>query len=348
MPVITTPVTVITGFLGAGKTTLINRILREMHGERLAVIENEFGAVGVDAQFLVTDHDETVIQLANGCLCCTVRGDLARALDQLATQCDAGAFTFDRVLIETTGVADPGPIIQTFLAETAILTRFHLDGVVTLVDAVHGLADLTRIENRAQIAYADRLLLTKSDLAASAAVVDALRRMNPRAQCLPIDLHRSDLRDVLALLFDAFAYTFDHIAPDELARLRGSSVDLMQAASDDRLRPLGAGRHSDGIVSCVFESEQPLDLARLNHFFDAAMQRFGTRLWRIKGIVHAQQQRQRLVVQGVQSLLQINGGAVWRAREPRRTVLVFIGQGLDRRWIGEALRSCEGSFTTAN
>ena len=152
---ITTPVTVVTGFLGAGKTTLINRILRERHGERLAVIENEFGAVGVDAQFLVTDNDEAVIQLANGCLCCTVRGDLARALDQLATQCDAGAFTFDRVLIETTGVADPGPIIQTFLAETAILTRFHLDGVVTLVDAVHGLADLTRIENRAQMAYAD-------------------------------------------------------------------------------------------------------------------------------------------------------------------------------------------------
>ena len=172
--------------------------------------------------------------------------------------------------------------------------------------------------------------------------------MNPRAPCLPIDLHRDNLRDVLALLFDAFAYTFDHIAPDELARLRGSSVDLMQAASDDRLRPLGAGRHSDGIVSCVFESEQPLDLARLNHFFDAAMQRFGTRLWRIKGVVHAEQQRQRLVVQGVQSLLQFNGGAVWRAREPRRTVLVFIGQGLDRRWIGEALRSCEGSFTTAN
>ena len=289
MPRITTPVTVITGFLGAGKTTLINRILREMHGERLAVIENEFGAVGVDAQFLVTDHDETVIQLANGCLCCTVRGDLARALNQLATQCDAGAFHFDRVLIETTGVADPGPIIQTFLAETAILTRFHLDGVVTLVDAVHGLADLTRVENRAQIAYADRLLLTKSDQAATEVLVDALRCMNPRAQCLPIDLHRSDLRDVMTLLFDACAYTFDHIAHDELARLRGS-IGLMQSASSDRLRPLSARLHSERIVSCVFDSEQPLDLARLNHFFDTAMQRFGTRLWRIKGIVHADRQ----------------------------------------------------------
>ena len=340
MPRITTPVTVITGFLGAGKTTLINRILRERHGERLAVIENEFGAVGVDAQFLVTDHDETVIQLANGCLCCTVRGDLARALNQLATQCDAGAFHFDRVLIETTGVADPGPIIQTFLAETAILTRFHLDGVVTLVDAVHGLADLTRVENRAQIAYADRLLLTKSDQAATEVLVDALRCMNPRAQCLPIDLHRSDLRDVMTLLFDACAYTFDHIAHDELARLRGS-IGLMQSASDDRLRPLSVRLHSERIVSCVFDSEQPLDLARLNHFFDTAMQRFGTRLWRIKGIVHADRQRQRLVVQGVQSLLQINGGAVWRAREPRRTVLVFIGQDIDCAWIIDALHSCE-------
>lgn len=342
MALISTPVTVITGFLGAGKTTLINRILREAHGERLAVIENEFGAVGVDAEFLVTDKDETVIQLANGCLCCTVRGDLARALNDLASRSAAGAFTFDRVLIETTGIADPGPIIQTFLAETEILAHFHLDGVVTLVDAVHGLAQLERVENRAQIAYADRLLLSKCDLASPAAL-DGLREqlstMNPRAQMLPVDLHRNDLREVLALLFDARAYTFDYVAPDELGRIR-SSLNLLQPSVDSRLRPIRSGLHSDDVVSCVFETDDALDLDRLNHFFDTAMQRFGPRLWRCKGVVHAEHQRQRLIVQGVQSLLQINGGSIWRAYEPRRTVLVFIGQGIDSAWILAALHLC--------
>jgi G3E family GTPase len=348
--IISTPVTVITGFLGAGKTTLINRILRESHGERLAVIENEFGAVGVDAEFLVTDKDETVIQLANGCLCCTVRGDLAKALNDLAQKSDAGAFSFDRVLIETTGIADPGPIIQTFLAETALLTRFHLDGVVTVIDAVHGLGQLDRVENRAQIAYADRMLLTKCDLTAPAeqdALSERLSAMNPRAQMLPVDLHRNDLREVLKLLFDARAYSFDYVAPDELVRMR-SSLNLLQAASPSggsaRLRPAGGGMHTEDVVSCVFESEQALDIERLNVFLDAAVQRFGVRLWRCKGIVYAEHQRQRLVVQGVQSLLQINGGSIWRAYEPRRTVLVFIGQRLDRQWILAALHMCEASY----
>lgn len=344
MPVATTPVTVITGFLGSGKTTLVNRILRETHGQRLAVIENEFGAVGVDAEFLVTEKNETVIQLDNGCLCCTVRGDLARALNELAQQGDAGAFSFDRVLIETTGIADPGPIIQTFLAETALLTRFHLDGVVTLVDALHGLAALERIEHRAQIGYADCLLLTKCDLAEGTArelLDQRLAAMNPPARRLPVDLHRDDLAEVLALLFDARGYTFDYVPPEELARLRAARLDLASPSRDGRLRPLGAGLHSEDVVSCVFESETPLDLERLNQVLDAAVQRFGPRLWRCKGVVFGAQQRQRLVVQGVQSMIQIHGGTIWRPREPRRTVLVFIGQALDVGWILAALRLCE-------
>ena len=349
MPRITTPVTVVTGFLGAGKTTLINRILREAHGERLAVIENEFGAIGVDAEFLVTERDETVIQLANGCLCCTVRGDLARALADLAVKADAGAFAFDRVLIETTGIADPGPIIQTFLAETAILTRFHLDGVATLVDAVHGLEQLEqRVEQRAQVAYADRMLLTKCDLVEAGAqdtLAAQLAAMNPRAQRMCVDLDRGDLRDVLPLLFDARGYAFDYVAPDELKRLR-TGIDLSQPGT--RLRPVGAGRHSDDVVSCVFETDVPLDLGRLNLLLDAAVQRFGPRLWRCKGILQAEHQRQRLVVQGVQSLINISGGPVWRPYEPRRTVLVFIGQRIDRKWLFDALRLCEARHAHGN
>jgi G3E family GTPase len=142
---------------------------------------------------------------------------MARALQALAEKADAGEFQFDRVLIETTGVADPGPIIQTFLAETAILTRYHLDGVVTVVDAVHAFEQLGRVENRAQIAYADRMLLSKRDLAQPAAqdrLSERLAEMNPRAQLLPVDLRGDDLGQVLPLLFDAHAYTFDYVAPD--------------------------------------------------------------------------------------------------------------------------------------
>lgn len=268
---------------------------------------------------------------------------MARALQALAEKADAGEFQFERVLIETTGVADPGPIIQTFLAETAILTRYHLDGVVTVVDAVHAFEQLGRVENRAQIAYADRMLLNKRDLAQPAAqdrLSERLAEMNPRAQLLPVDLRGDDLGQVLPLLFDAHAYTFDYVAPDEVARMR-ARFSLLRPGRTPRLRPMTAAEHTEDITSCVFESGEPLDLERLNRFFDAAQERYGPRLWRCKGIVHAEHQRQRLVVQGVQSLLQINGGPVWRAFEPRRTVLVFIGQELDPDWICASLRDCE-------
>ncbi len=339
---ITTPVTVITGFLGSGKTTLVNRILQESHDQRLAVIENEFGAVGVDAEFLVTESNETVIQLANGCLCCSVRGDLARALHELAQRSDQGEFVFDRVLIETTGIADPGPIIQTFLAETEILTRYHLDGVVALVDAVHGAAQLHQVENRAQVAYADRIPLTKCDLAAPAqqdALSKDLGHMNPRAQLLPIDLHHALVPALLGLLFDTGGYSLDYVARDELKRLT-ARAPLLTGSTTPRLRNVTSPVHTQDIVSCVFESATALDLDLLNAFFDAAQKRYGARLWRYKGVIYAKHQRPRLVVQGVQSLLQITGGTVWRAFEPKRTVLVFIGQALEPTWIRDALQAC--------
>jgi len=335
---ITTPVTVITGFLGSGKTTLLNRVLRELHGERLAVIENEFGAQGVDAEFLVTGGNETIIQLANGCLCCSVRGDLARSLQTLSESCTAGGFVFDRVLIETTGIADPGPIIQTFLAETAILTKFHLDGVVTLVDSVHAFSQLDRVENKAQVAYADRLLLTKCDLATPAqseAVSERLTAMNPRAELLPLDLQRAPIADVLRLLFDARGYTFDYVPPQELKQIQTRRTALGSRYSS--VSP----KHTEDVTSCVFESVAPLDLESLNLFFDRAQQRYGPRLWRYKGIVWAEHQRPRLVVQGVQSLLQITGGTIWRAFETRRSLLVFIGQAIEPDWIEDGLRRCE-------
>ena len=341
----TTPVTIITGFLGSGKTTLINRILREMHGQRLAVIENEFGAVGVDAQFLVADNNETIIELANGCLCCTVRGDLARALQQLATQADSGAFAFDRVLIETTGIADPGPIVQTFLAETEILSRFHLDGVITLVDGAHGENQLDQLENRAQIGYADRLLLTKCDLgdtAKLAALSQRIGEMNPRAEIVPVDVHTAPVGELIELLLETRSYQFDYIGREELQRYTRVRQPLISPGSSPSLQCARmARRHTEDVVSCVFESEIALNLPSLNIFFDVIQQRYGKSLWRYKGIVYAFNERPRLIIQGVQTLLQINGGTIWRPFEKRRSVLVFIGQALDSVWITAQLRACE-------
>lgn len=341
---LTTPVTIVTGFLGSGKTTLVNRILREMHGQRIAVIENEFGEIGVDAEFLATTGDETVIQLANGCLCCTVRGDLVGALQELVDKSIAGGFSFDRLLIETTGLANPGPVIQTFLAETAIEKYFHLDGIVALVDAMHAPTQVERLEHRAQIAYADRLLLTKCDLADKAqrdAVGDALAVLNPRAPLVACDLHQETIDGLLAHLFDTRGFALDYVPPEEIQRARQGLQLLSPAVGSARLRPPGFERHTEDVTSCVFASDQPIDLELLNEFLDAAIARYGERLWRCKGIVYAAHQRPRLVVQGVQGLIQISGGTVWRAFEQRRTTLVFIGQRLERDWILDGLRKCE-------
>ncbi|WJJ93954.1 CobW family GTP-binding protein [Neopusillimonas aromaticivorans] len=338
---ISTPITVITGFLGAGKTTLINRILAENHGERLAIIENEFGETGVDAEFLIAQHDETVIQLANGCVCCTVRGDLANALNQLAQQKSRNDISFDRVIIETTGMADPGPILQTFLAETAILSHYHLDGIVALVDAFHGDAQLAvHIENRAQVAYADRLLISKTDLVSESALAQLqahLHQINPRAPILHLNIVDSRLGDVMQFMFDARAYAFDYIAPEDLKQLQTASLF---SKPDGRFRPLKQ-RHTEGVVSTVFTSNHPLDLERLNGFIDAATERYGTNLWRCKGVVYAENHRMRLIVQGVQKLIQISGGTMWRPYQPKSTILVFIGQDLDPDWLAEGLTQCE-------
>jgi G3E family GTPase len=329
---LTTPVTIITGHLGAGKTTLINRVLRESHGERIAVIENEFGAVGVDAEFLAESGAERIIQLANGCLCCTVRGDLARALESLITQARAGGFVFDRILIETSGLADPGPVIQTFLAETALEEHVHLDGVVTLVDAVNFEAHALRSESKAQIAYADRLLLTKHDLnTESESVVALLNVINPRAPLTRCDILQMPIGKLLAQLLNIAGFSRDYVPREE----------MRQAISVGKNRFLAtAPTHDEHAVSYVFRDECPINLEALNAFIDSMIEEYGARLWRCKGVVNTGNHRTRLVLQGVQGAIHLNGGTVWRPYEPRETVLVFIGDRLDTAFIQEGLANC--------
>src|SRR6187399_574592 len=179
------PVTILTGFLGAGKTTLLNRILTERHGEKIAVIENEFGETGVDNEIRGKDKDEQIVEMNNGCLCCTVRGELVRILGELSQKKRQGKLKFDRVIIETTGLANPGPVAQTFFMDEGIHDQYLLDAVVTVVDAKHGQKTLDdHDEARAQIGFADRILLSKTDLVEDAeanALQTRIRHMNPRA-----------------------------------------------------------------------------------------------------------------------------------------------------------------------
>src|SRR6185369_7924714 len=195
------PVTILTGFLGAGKTTLLNRILNENHGEKIAVIENEFGETGVDNEILVKDKDEQIVEMNNGCLCCTVRGDLVRILGDLGKQRRQGKIKFDRVIIETTGLANPGPVAQTFFMDEAIHEQYLLDAVVTVVDAKHAERQLDEHdEARRQVGFADRILLSKTDLVDAAGVdglTQRLRRMNPRAEQRRVHMGETDIRNLI-------------------------------------------------------------------------------------------------------------------------------------------------------
>jgi G3E family GTPase len=180
------PVTILTGFLGSGKTTLLNRILKEQHGHRIAVIENEFGEAGIDNDLLVQDGDEQIVEMNNGCICCTVRGDLVRILGELHAKKSSGTLHFDRVIIETTGLADPAPVAQTFFVDEDIVQHYLLDAIVTMVDAKHAPQQLDEHhEAQEQVGFADRILITKTDVVTPSEVArlrQRLVKMNPRAK----------------------------------------------------------------------------------------------------------------------------------------------------------------------
>ena len=195
------PVTILTGFLGAGKTTLLKRILSEFHGRRIAVIENEFGPENIDNELLIQDSDEEIIELSNGCVCCTVRGDLMRTLNDLRTRREAGELQFERVIIETTGMANPGPVCQTFFMDDDIAEYYRLDAVITVVDAKHGMVTLDKQEeSQRQIGFADKILISKKDLV-NEADYEALRarimRINPRVTISPVHFGEADISELL-------------------------------------------------------------------------------------------------------------------------------------------------------
>jgi len=307
------PATILTGFLGAGKTTLLNRILSEHHGQRIAVIENEFGEAGVDGGLLF-QGEEQIVEMNNGCICCTVRGDLVRILGDLSKRNDAGELRFDRVIIETTGLADPAPVAQTFFVEDEIRDRYKLDAIITVVDAVHGMQQLDEHhEALEQVGFADRILLSKSDLVAPDVVqliTARLRQMNPRASIKNVHFGKTDINDILDI---------DGFSLEEILKIE---PDFLEDVSHE---------HDDDITSFVFRSERPFNMEKLEAFLGNMLGIYGTQLLRYKGILFVAGDDKRWAFQGVHMLMGGEQGSAWKPHEKRESVMVFIGKSLPKK-----------------
>ena len=318
------PVTVLTGFLGAGKTTLLNYILTEQHGKRIAVIENEFGEVGID-DAIVIDAEEEIFEMNNGCICCTVRGDLIRILGNLMRRKDK----FDQILIETTGLADPAPVAQTFFVDDEMAAQLKLDAIVTVVDAKHLLPHLDEekpegVENEAleQLAFADRIVLNKIDLADDdelSEVESRIQEVNPLAPIIRTQHGKVNLDAIL----DVGAFSLDRVLADD----------------PEFLDPDAEHQHDLTVTSVGIEVEGDLDLERLNDWLGNLLRTKGTDIFRSKGILSIAGMEERYVFQGVHMLLDGQPNGTW-GEDERRNRLVFIGRNLDRESLEKSFRSC--------
>lgn len=313
------PVTVITGYLGSGKTTLLNHILGGQHGRKVAVIVNEFGEVGIDGQLIEQDGDEQLIEFNNGCLCCTVRGDLIETIGRLRQRADE----LDAILIETTGLADPAPVASTFFVDEAVRASTRLDAFVTVVDAVNLEANLAQsVEAQEQVAFADIVLVNKTDLASE----EQLQRIERRVRALnPLArMHRSANSVVdLGLVLGVNAFQLD-------AKLQVDPEFLGDHAHE----------HDAAITSIVLREQRPIDMNRFMSWMAPLLQQKGDRYLRTKGVFNARGFNERVVFQSVRMLTTMARFHAWRDDEPRRTEYVVIGRDLDREMLAAGLAEC--------
>lgn len=317
------PVTILTGFLGSGKTTLLNHILREQHGQRIAVIENEFGEAGIDNELLVQEQSEQIIEMNNGCICCTVRGDLVRILGELAAKRKAGTLAFDRVVIETTGLADPAPVAQTFFVDEDVVMSYMLDAIITLVDAHHAPQQLDEHhEAQEQVGFADHILLTKTDMVSPDQLVALRQRlagMNPRASVAESRHGVAELKQVLDI--------------------RGFNLNAILDIEPDFLQDV-SHEHDDDVKSFVFHETRPMDVARIEDFLGAIVQVHGAQLMRYKGILNIANVERRVIFQGVHMLMGTDLGLSWAPGEARASKMVFIGKDMPRDVLEQGFRQC--------
>ncbi|WP_336293435.1 GTPase [Cronobacter dublinensis] len=308
-------VTLLTGFLGAGKTTLLRHILEADHGYKIAVIENEFSETPIDSE-LLGDRATQVKTLSNGCICCTRSQELEATLLSLLALLDSGASTFDRVIIECTGMADPSPIVQTFFSHDTLCERYLLDGVITLVDAVHAGQQMDRYAlAQSQIGYADRILLTKTDIAGEDdALLARLRRINARAPVHRVVHGEVDLR----LIFDTQGFMLEERIVEPAPRFH-----------------FAAPTQTD-ITSVVVNFDYPVALDAISSVMEGLLLRFNERLLRYKGMLFIENEPRRLLFQGVQRLYSADWDREWTSDETPRSTLVFIGAHLPEEEIRAA------------
>jgi G3E family GTPase len=328
------PVTVLTGFLGSGKTTLLNRLLRLPDLRGTAVIINEFGAVGLDHD-LVAHTDEQMVLLSNGCICCTIRGDLVGALERLAAEPSAQAGALRHVVLETTGLADPAPILHTLMGDPRVVRDWRLAGVATTVDAVNGSGTLDRQpEAVKQVAVADRLFLTKTDLATPEAV-EALRQRLPTLN--PVAPVSSDADEALATLRGLLDAAPLNPVLEAIAANRALGFHPVPGADHD------PNRHDDHIRAYAIVRDAPLPREGFFAWLDMIARMRGDDLLRVKGIVNLAGEERPLVIHGVQHVFHPPEYLPQWPGEDRRTRIVFITRGIDREAIDDTLRIFERS-----
>jgi G3E family GTPase len=312
------PVTIVTGFLGSGKTTLVNHILKEQHGRKIAVIVNEFGEIGIDGQLTIADDDEQIVEFNNGCLCCTVRGDLVRTLEDLTQRAD-----LDAVLIETTGLADPAPVASTFIVAEEIKSKFSLDAFITVVDARNLQQNLKDShEAQEQVAFADIILINKIDLVSPqeiARVKQQIWELNPIAKIYETTHSSIDL----SLILDTKAF----------------DLEVKLEVDPSFLEDL-AHEHDATIGSFALVSDQPIDMNKFMLWMNDLAQEKGEDLYRTKGLFYAQGFPERVLFQSVRMLTSMRRDRQWKTDEPKLTQLVAIGRNLDREEFVKGFEKC--------
>ncbi|PEA53069.1 cobalamin biosynthesis protein CobW [Bacillus pseudomycoides] len=305
------PVTILTGFLGSGKTTLLNRILSEEHGKKLAVIVNEIGQIGIDNQ-LIMNVEEEIMEMTNGCLCCTVREDLLVALKHLLEVKAEGKMDFEGLVIETTGLANPGPIIQTFFLDPIIQSAYQINGVVTVVDSYHIQKHFEKgLEAKEQIAFADIVLVNKLDLVEREEkenLLIELQGINPTAKLIPTTNCEVDIPSLL-------------------------KIQTFKTRDKLEIYPHKEQQHLEGVKSFVLREERPLDLQKINEWMSAVVQELGEYLYRYKGILSIEGVNRRVVFQGVHTLFAASYDREWHDGEKRVSEIVFIGKDLNKEWF---------------
>jgi G3E family GTPase len=353
------PATILTGFLGSGKTTLLKRVLSEAHGQKIAVIENEFGEENIDNEILVSNTNEQIIQMSNGCVCCTIREDLRTTLTELAEKKRKGELDFDRIVIETTGLADPGPVAQTFFMDDVIAESYLLDSILTLVDAVHAADQLnTRQEARRQVGFADQLFISKSELVSAAnfdALQHRLKHMNPRAPQRTV--HFGDIK--ISEVFDQHGFNLnakldidpdflkveehhhhDHAHDHKPKHGEEGHVHDASCGHDHGGQHLHHHHTDDDVKSFVFRANKALDPAKLEDFLGAIVNIYGPKMLRYKGVLNMKGTDRKVIFQGVHQLMGSDLGPVWAKDEVRNSKMVFIGIDLPKDILLQGLENC--------